>query len=154
MPRKRASGRSGASNWDRGDKAARERTKAERKSRVAERAAAKDAAFREVIDEMDDNGRGPFAVRSPAESLAIAGLRQTLAAEMGVSPNRLSPSAAIAATLVPGSIDAYTDGYVVIMPEGRSSRGPHEGLRVRKGAVMCEFVSPGVQRAIVFHTRS
>ena len=38
---------------------------------------------------------------------AILKVQQALAAEVGVSPNALNTSAAIAATLVPGTIDAY-----------------------------------------------
>ena len=53
---------------------------------------------------------------------------------------QVSPSAAIAATLVPGTIHAYM-GIV------RSG----ESLSVCKGSVMCECVTPGVQRALIFH---
>ena len=81
--------------------------------------------------------------------------QQALAAEVGVSPNALSPSAAIAATLVPGTIHAYMTGYVVSMCESDTNAGvrPGESLSVRKGSVMCEFVTPGVQRALVFHAK-
>ena len=147
--KKRRSGRSGASNWPRGTKETRERFKAECARRAAERAAA--AALREAMSELDD-GSGPYMVRSPDEWLAITQVRRALASEMGLSPNQLRPSAAVAATLVPGSIDAYTNGYLVAISEGTIS-GVRAGdsLCVRKGGLMCEFATPGVERAIVFH---
>ena len=133
---------------------ARERSRAECARRAAERAAA--AALREAIDALDEEvGDGPYPVRSPEEWLAITKVQQALAAEVGVSPNALSPSAAIAATLVPGTIHAYMTGYVVPMCESDTNAGvrPGESLSVRKGSVMCEFVTPGVQRALVFHAK-
>jgi len=152
--KKRRSGPSGASNWPQGSRVARERFKAESARRAAERAAA--AALREAIAELEEEeGDGPYPVRSPAEWMAILKVQQALAAEVGVSPNALNPSAAIAATLVPGTIDAYTTGYVVSMCESDTNTGVRAGesLSVRKGSVMCEFVTPGVQRALVFHAK-
>jgi hypothetical protein len=152
--KKRKSGRSGASNWPRGSRAARERSRAECGRRAAERAAA--AALRQAIEELEEEqGDGPYPVRSPEEWLAITKVQQALAAEVGVSPNALSPSAAIAATLVPGTIDAYMTGYVVSTCESDTNTGVRAGesLSVRKGSVMCEFVTPGVQRALVFHAK-
>ena len=72
----------------------------------------------------------------------------------GVSAYELSPSAAVAVTLLPGSIDAYTDGYVVILSES-STNGEAQAVRLRKakGRVMCDFDTHGVQCGIVFHTR-
>ena len=150
--KKRRSGPSGASNWPQGSRVARERFKAESARRAAERAAA--AALREAIAELEEEeGDGPYPVRSPAEWMAILKVQQALAAEVGVSPNALNPSAAIAATLVPGTIDAYTTGYVVSMCESDTGVRAGESLSVRKGSVMCEFVTPGVQRALVFHAK-
>ena len=152
--KKRKSGPSGASNWPQGPRVVREPFKAESARRAAERAAA--AALREAIDELDEeDGDGLYPVRSPAEWMAITRVQQAPAAEVGVSPNALSPSAAIAATLVPGTIHAYMTGYVVPMCESDTNAGvrPGESLSVRKGSVMCEFVTPGVQRAIVFHAK-
>ena len=149
--KKRKSGRSGASNWPRGTMATRERFKAESARRAAERAAA--AALREAMSELDD-GVGPYMVRSPEEWLAITQVRQALASDHGLSPNELRPSAAVAVTLLPGSIDAYTNGYIVAMSEGTTtSSGLRAGdsLRVRKGRTMCDFATPGVERALVFH---
>ena len=52
-----------------GSRVARERFKAESARRAAERAAA--AALREAIDELDEEeGDGPYPVRSPAEWMA------------------------------------------------------------------------------------
>ena len=152
--KKRKSGRSGASNWPRGSRAARERSRAECGRRAAERAAA--AALRQAIEELEEEqGDGPYPVRSPEEWLAITKVQQALAVEVGVSPNALNPSAAIAATLVPGTIDAYMTGYVVSTCESDTNTGVRAGesLSVRKGSVMCEFVTPGVQRALVFHAK-
>ena len=148
--RKRKSGRSGASNWPRGPKEMRERFKAECARRAAERAAA--AALREAMSELDD-GIGPYMVRSPEEWLAITQVRQALASEVGVSPNDLRPSAAVAVSIVPGSIESYTDGYIVAMSGGTTTSGVRAGdsFRVRKGSRMCAFVAPGVERALVFH---
>ena len=151
--KKRKSGPSGASNWPRGSKETRRRFKEECARRAAERAA--EAALRQAIDELgeEDDVDGPYPVRSPAEWIAILKVRQALAAEVGVSPNALNPSAAIAATLVPGTIDAYTTGYVVSMCDSDTNTRVRAGesMSVRKGSVMCEFVTPGVQRALVFH---
>ena len=149
--KKRKSGRSGASNWPRGTRAMRERFKAESARRAAERAAT--AALREAMSELDE-GVGPYMVRSPEEWLAITQVRQALASETGLSPNELRPSAAVAVTLLPGSIDAYTNGYIVAM-SGTSSSGVRAGdsLRVRKGRPMCDFATPGVERALVFHAK-
>ena len=70
--KKRKSGPSGASNWPQGPRVARERFKAESARRAAERAAA--AALREAIDELEEeDGDGPYPVRSPAEWMAITG---------------------------------------------------------------------------------
>ena len=148
--RKRRSGRSGASNWPRGTKETRERFKAECARRAAERAAA--AALRGAMSELDD-GIGPYMVRSPEEWLAITQVRQALASEVGVSPNDLRPSAAVAVSIVPGSIESYTDGYIVAMSGGTTTSGVQAGdsLRVRKGSRMCDFATPGVERALVFH---
>ena len=55
------------------------------------------------IDELDveEDGDGPYPVRSPAEWMAITRVQQALAAVVGVSPNALSPSAAIVSALKP-----------------------------------------------------
>ena len=149
--KKRRSGKSGKSNWpkDKAERLAREQSKAERALLAAQRAAA--AALREAISEMD-NGCGAYAVRCPAEWMAITKVRHALADNMGVSAYELSPSAAVAATLLPGSIDAYTDGYVVIL-SGSSTNGGAQAVRLLKGHVMCDFDTPGVQCGTVFHTR-
>ena len=149
--KKRKSGRSGASNWPRGTRAMRERFKAESARRAAERAAT--AALREAMSELDE-GVGPYMVRSPEEWLAITQVRQALASETGLSPNELRPSAAVAVTLLPGSIDAYTNGYLVAMSDtGSSGVRAGDSLRVRKGRPMCDFATPGVERALVFHAK-
>ena len=80
--KKRRSGKSGNSNWpkDKAERLAREQSKAERALLAAQRAAA--AALREAISEMDD-GCGAYAVRCPAEWMAITKVRHALADNMG-----------------------------------------------------------------------
>ena len=157
VPRKkRRSGKSGKSNWpkNKAERLARERSKAERALLAAQRAAA--AALREAAREMDD-GRGAYAVRCPAEWMAIAEVRHALATEMGVPACELSPSAAVAATMLPGCIDAYTDGFAVILPESGTKTNSStelqmgQAVRLHRGGVMCDFLTPGMLRGLVFH---
>ena len=156
LKKKRRSGKPGKSNWpkNKAERLAREQSKAERALLAAQRAAA--AAMREASREMDD-GRGPFAVRCPVEWMAIAEVRHALATDMGVPACELSPSAAVAATMLPGSIDAYTDGFAVILSgSGGTDTSSTElqmgqAVRLHRGDVMCDFTAPGVLRGLVFH---
>jgi len=157
VKKKRRSGKSGRSNWPKNmaERLARERSKAERALLAAQRAAA--AALREASRETDD-GRGAYAVRCPAEWMAVAEVRHALAANMGVPACELSPSAAVAATMLPGCIDAYTDGFAVVLSEGGAKTNTSstelqmgQAVRLHRGGVMCDFLTPGMLRGLVFH---
>lgn len=155
VKKKRRSGKSGRSNWpkNKAERLARERSKAERALLAAQRAAA--AALREASRNMDD-GFGAYAVRCPAEWMAIAEVRQALAANMGVPACELSPSAAVAATMLPGRIDAYTDGFAVILSGSGGTDSSAElqmgqAVRLHRGGAMCDFITPGMLRGLVFH---
>ena len=153
VQKKRRSGKSGKSNWpkNKAERLARVNSRAERALRAALKAEA--AALRRMIREMD-NGKGAYVVRCSAEWMAIEKVRDALSAETGIPASGLSPSAAIAATLLPGSIDAYTNGFVVSTSESNTNTGLPRGeaMRIYEGCEMCEFQTAGIQCGLVLHT--
>ena len=122
-------------------RAERERTK----ELAAMAKAAEDAA------KAIDGGEGAYRCASVAEVMAIRRVRDTLAAEMAVAAERLTPSAAAAITMVaPTAIPAHVDGAFVAVEGGMEGVQVGTARRVRKDRDLLRFRSPGSRLALVF----
>ena len=152
--KKRRSGPSGRSNWPIGTR----RERAEERQRRAQRRQQVDrevaAALRQAARDLD-SGRGAFAVRCIKQQLAILRLRDEAATLMNVSPDELSPSAAIVATLVPaGPIPSWTTGcFTVVGDDQPTGLRAGTALPAKRGDTLCELSNPGLQCGLVFHQK-
>ena len=150
--KKRRSGPSGKSNWPRGtrqERAEGRQRRAQRRQQVDREVA---AALRQAAQDLD-SGRGAFAVRCLKQQLAILRLRDEAATLMNVSPDELSPSAAIVATLVPaGPIPSWTTGcFTVVADDEPTGLRAGTAMPAERGDTLCEFPNPGLQCGLVFH---
>ena len=152
--KKRRSGPSGKSNWPRGTRQERAewlQRRAQRRQQVDREVA---AALRQAARDLD-SGRGAFAVRCIKQQLAILRLRDEAATLMNVSPDELSPSAAIVATLVPaGPIPSWTTGcFTVVADDEPTGLRAGTAMPAERGDTLCEFPNPGLQCGLVFHQK-
>jgi hypothetical protein len=152
--KKRRSGPSGRSNWPTGTRQERAEWLQRRaqQRQQADREVA--AALRQVAQDLD-NGQGAFAVRCIKQQLAILRLRDEAATLMNVSPDELSPSAAIVATLVPaGPIPSWTTGcFTVVADDEPAGLRAGTAMPAERGDTLCDFLNPGLQCGLVFHQK-